>query len=51
VVEEIKKLLCKADTGNSKEARAMVEKVAKEFGHLDILVKNQVLPATLCFPE
>jgi NAD(P)-dependent dehydrogenase (short-subunit alcohol dehydrogenase family) len=45
VVEEIKKLggtaiLLKADIGNSKEARAMVEAVAKEFGHLDILVNN-----------
>ena len=45
VAEEIKKLggtaiLCKADIGNSKEARAMVENVAKEFTHLDILVNN-----------
>jgi len=45
VAEEIKKLggtaiLCKADIGNSKEVRAMVEKVAQEFTHLDILVNN-----------
>src|SRR6202140_5090542 len=30
----------KADIGNSKEVRAMVEQVAKEFTHLDILVNN-----------
>jgi 3-oxoacyl-[acyl-carrier protein] reductase len=45
VAEEIKDLggtaiLCKADIGNSKEVRAMVETVAKEFTHLDILVNN-----------
>ncbi len=45
VAEEIKKLggtaiLCKADIGNSKEVRAMVQKVAEEFTHLDILVNN-----------
>ncbi len=45
VAEEIKNLggtaiLCKADVGNSKEVRAMVETVAKEFTHLDILVNN-----------
>jgi NAD(P)-dependent dehydrogenase (short-subunit alcohol dehydrogenase family) len=45
VAEEINNLggtaiLCKANIGNSKEARAMVETVAKEFNHLDILVNN-----------
>jgi NAD(P)-dependent dehydrogenase (short-subunit alcohol dehydrogenase family) len=30
----------KADIGSSKEVRAMVEQVAKEFGRLDILVNN-----------
>jgi NAD(P)-dependent dehydrogenase (short-subunit alcohol dehydrogenase family) len=45
VTEEIKKLggtaiLCKADIRNSKEVRAMVQKVAEEFTHLDILVNN-----------
>lgn len=45
LAEEIKNLggtalLYKADIGNSKEARAMVEHVAKEFTHLDILVNN-----------
>ena len=45
VAEEIKNLggtaiLYKADIGNSKEVRAMVEAVAKEFTHLDILVNN-----------
>src|SRR6516165_4483792 len=33
-------ILYKANIGNSKEVRAMVETVAKEFGHLDILVNN-----------
>jgi NAD(P)-dependent dehydrogenase (short-subunit alcohol dehydrogenase family) len=45
VAEEIHKMggtaiVYKADIGNSKEVRAMVEQVAKEFGHLDILVNN-----------
>jgi NAD(P)-dependent dehydrogenase (short-subunit alcohol dehydrogenase family) len=45
VAEEIKELggiaiLYKADIGNSKEVRTMVEQVAKEFTHLDILVNN-----------
>jgi NADP-dependent 3-hydroxy acid dehydrogenase YdfG len=45
VAKEIQKLggtaiLCKADIGNSKEVRAMVQKVAEEFTHLDILVNN-----------
>ena len=45
LAEEIKEgggtaVLYKADIGNSKEARAMVENVAKEFTHLDILVNN-----------
>src|ERR1700675_4826177 len=42
VAEEIKELggiaiLYKADIGNSKEVRAMVQMVAQEFTHLDIL--------------
>jgi NAD(P)-dependent dehydrogenase (short-subunit alcohol dehydrogenase family) len=45
LAEEIKELggiafIYKADIGNSKEARTMVENVAKEFTHLDILVNN-----------
>jgi NAD(P)-dependent dehydrogenase (short-subunit alcohol dehydrogenase family) len=45
VAEEITNLggtaiFYKADIGNSKEVRAMVEQVAKEFTHLDILVNN-----------
>jgi len=45
LAEEIKELggtaiIYKADVGNSTEARAMVEAVAKEFSHLDILVNN-----------
>jgi len=33
-------ILCKGDIGNSKEVRAMVEKAAQEFTHLDILANN-----------
>jgi acetoacetyl-CoA reductase/3-oxoacyl-[acyl-carrier protein] reductase len=33
-------LLVKANIGDSKEARAMVKRVADQFGHLDILVNN-----------
>src|SRR5262252_3090812 len=45
VAEEVNKqggnaILYKANIGNSKEARAMVETVAKEFTHLDILINN-----------
>jgi acetoacetyl-CoA reductase/3-oxoacyl-[acyl-carrier protein] reductase len=45
VVEEIKKfgghcVLAKANLSDPKEARAMVRRVAEEFGHLDILVNN-----------
>jgi acetoacetyl-CoA reductase/3-oxoacyl-[acyl-carrier protein] reductase len=45
VVNEIAKLggsamLAKANVVDPKEARAMVQKVANEFGHLDILVNN-----------
>jgi len=45
LAEEITKMggtaiFYKADIGNSKEVRAMVEQVAKEFTHLDILVNN-----------
>src|ERR1700675_1292330 len=45
VAEEITNLggtaiFYKADIGNSKEVRAMVDQVAKEFTHLDILVNN-----------
>ena len=45
VAEEIHELggvaiIYKADISNSKEVRAMVESVAKEFTHLDILVNN-----------
>ena len=45
VAEEIHKqggtaIVCQADVGKSKEVRAMVDLVVKEFGHLDILVNN-----------
>lgn len=45
VADEITKLggtclLAQANIANAKEARAMVEKVAKEFTHLDVLVNN-----------
>ena len=45
VAEEINEtggtaIIYKADIGNSKEVRAMVENIAKEFTHLDILVNN-----------
>jgi NAD(P)-dependent dehydrogenase (short-subunit alcohol dehydrogenase family) len=45
VAEEIHKqggtaIICQADVGKSKEVRAMVDLVVKEFGHLDILVNN-----------
>jgi NAD(P)-dependent dehydrogenase (short-subunit alcohol dehydrogenase family) len=33
-------IICQADIGKPKEVRAMVDLVAKEFGHLDILVNN-----------
>jgi NAD(P)-dependent dehydrogenase (short-subunit alcohol dehydrogenase family) len=33
-------IICQADIGKSKEVRAMVDTVAKEFGHLDILINN-----------
>jgi len=33
-------VLAKANLANSQEARAMVKKVADDFGHLDILVNN-----------
>ncbi len=45
VVDEIKKfegvaILAKANLADAGEARAMVQRVAQEFGHLDILVNN-----------
>jgi NAD(P)-dependent dehydrogenase (short-subunit alcohol dehydrogenase family) len=45
VAEEIHKqggtaIICQADIGKSKEVRAMIDLVVKEFGHLDILVNN-----------
>jgi NAD(P)-dependent dehydrogenase (short-subunit alcohol dehydrogenase family) len=33
-------MLAKANIGDPKEARALVKKVAEQFGHLDILVNN-----------
>ena len=44
-------ILCKADIGNSKEARAMVEQVAKEFRHLDILVNNAGITRDSLLPK
>jgi acetoacetyl-CoA reductase/3-oxoacyl-[acyl-carrier protein] reductase len=41
----------KADIGNSKEARAMVENVAKEFTHLDILVNNAGITSDALLPR
>src|SRR5215470_11146272 len=45
VADEIAKsggscILAKANLADPKEARAMVQRVAEEFGHLDILVNN-----------
>jgi acetoacetyl-CoA reductase/3-oxoacyl-[acyl-carrier protein] reductase len=45
VVDEIAKfggkaVLAKANLSDSKEARAMVARVAEQFGHLDVLVNN-----------
>ena len=44
-------ILCKANIGSSKEARAMVEQVAKEFGHLDILVNNAGITRDTLLPK
>ena len=41
----------KADIGNAKEARAMVENVAKEFTHLDILVNNAGITRDALLPR
>jgi NAD(P)-dependent dehydrogenase (short-subunit alcohol dehydrogenase family) len=46
VLQEIARMGCggcvlaKANVGDPKEARAMVRRIAEEFGHLDILVNN-----------
>lgn len=44
-------ILCKANIANSKEARAMVETVAKEFTHLDILVNNAGITRDSLLPK
>ena len=56
VAEEIKELggtaiVYKADIGNSKEVRAMIEAVAKEFTHLDILVNNAGITRDTLLPR
>jgi NAD(P)-dependent dehydrogenase (short-subunit alcohol dehydrogenase family) len=56
VAEEIHKMggtaiVYKADIGNSKEVRAMVEAVAKEFTHLDILVNNAGITRDTLLPR
>jgi NAD(P)-dependent dehydrogenase (short-subunit alcohol dehydrogenase family) len=44
-------LLAKADIGDPKEARAMVKRVADEFGHLDILVNNAGITRDKLLPK
>jgi len=44
-------ILYKANIGNSKEVRAMVEQVAKEFRHLDILVNNAGITRDSLLPK
>jgi NAD(P)-dependent dehydrogenase (short-subunit alcohol dehydrogenase family) len=44
-------ILCKANIASSKEARAMVETVAKEFTHLDILVNNAGITRDSLLPK
>jgi acetoacetyl-CoA reductase/3-oxoacyl-[acyl-carrier protein] reductase len=56
VAEEITKLggtciLAQANIANSKEARAMVEKVAQEFTHLDVLVNNAGITRDAMLPR
>lgn len=56
VADEIGKLggtaiLAKANIGDSKEARAMVQKVAEEFVHLDILVNNAGITRDTLLPR
>jgi acetoacetyl-CoA reductase/3-oxoacyl-[acyl-carrier protein] reductase len=56
VAEEITKLggtciLAQANLANPKEARAMVEKVANEFTHLDVLVNNAGITRDAMLPK
>jgi acetoacetyl-CoA reductase/3-oxoacyl-[acyl-carrier protein] reductase len=56
VVDEVKKLggtcvLAKANLADPKEARAMVRKVAQQFGHLDILVNNAGITRDKLLPK
>ncbi len=44
-------LLVQADIGKPQEARAMVEKVAKEFTHLDVLVNNAGITRDAMLPQ
>jgi acetoacetyl-CoA reductase/3-oxoacyl-[acyl-carrier protein] reductase len=56
VADEISKLggkclLAQANIGNAKEARAMVDKVASEFSHLDVLVNNAGITRDSMLPK
>jgi acetoacetyl-CoA reductase/3-oxoacyl-[acyl-carrier protein] reductase len=56
VADEIAKLggtamLAQADIGNAAEARAMVQRVAKEFTHLDVLVNNAGITRDSLLPK
>jgi len=56
VAEEISKfggtaILAQANVGVAKEARSMVEKVAKEFTHLDVLVNNAGITRDTLLPS
>ncbi len=56
VAEEIsalgaKCLLVQANVGAASEARAMVDKVANEFGHLDVLVNNAGITRDSMLPK
>ncbi len=56
VAEEIsalgeKCLLVQANVGKANEARAMVDKVANEFGHLDVLVNNAGITRDSMLPK
>jgi acetoacetyl-CoA reductase/3-oxoacyl-[acyl-carrier protein] reductase len=44
-------ILAKANVSNAKEARAMVQRVAEELGHLDILVNNAGITRDRLLPK
>lgn len=56
VVDEIAKIggfciLAKANVGDPKEARAMIKRVAEQFGHLDVLVNNAGITRDKLLPK